>query len=152
MVQKLLNASVAQAEKPNIVGIVPGQEKFAFLYVVIAAPVIACVMIYSAVAGLAWWQTLLLLIGGLIGAWGTVFSFLEVNRLNRSTKNIADEAHADANRYSSRIVVVEPATGDPCPHHENYPESAGFDQGQLTSRLPDSMPFIDRFLNRRRNS
>jgi hypothetical protein len=32
---------------------------------------------------------------------------------------------------------------EPCPHHENYPESPGEDQGQLTSHLPGSTPFFN---------
>jgi len=144
------NASVAGAEKAKFAALVPGHEKFAFLYVAISAPVIAVVMTYSTITGLAWWQTLLLLTGGLIGAWGTVFSFLEVRRVSQTAKDRADEALNAANPYASRTVVVEPPTGDPCPHHEDYPESAGFDQGQLTSRLPDATPLIERLLSRRR--
>jgi hypothetical protein len=130
--------------------IAPGQERLAFLYVAISAPVIACVVTYRTIAGLAWWQTLLLLIGGLIGAWGTVFSFLEFRRIAQSPEERAEEALKDVNPYSSRDVVVAPPTGDPCPHHEDYPESAGFDQSQLTSRLPDETPFVGRFFTRRR--
>ena len=131
----------------NIFAIVPGHERFAFLYVAISAPVIACVMAYSAMAGLTWWQSLIMLIGFLIGAWATLFSFLEVRRLAQTPKDRADEELRNANPYSSRMVVVEPPTGDPYPHHEDYPESSGQDQGQLTSHLPDETPLIGRFLN-----
>lgn len=134
----------------HIFAIVPGHERFAFLYAAISAPVIACVMAYSAIAGLAWWQSFLLLIGGLIGAWATLFSFLEVRQLAQSPQDKANEALINANPYASRIVAVAPPTGDPCPHHEDYPESAGFDQSQLTSRIPDDTPLVGKFLNRRR--
>ena len=152
MSKQLLDVSVASAEKPKFFGIVPGREKFAFLYVVVSAPVIACVMIYSAIGGLTWWQTLLLLSGGLIGAWATLFSLLEVRRLAQTPKDRADEGLDEPNPYCSRCVTVEPPTGDPCPHHEDYPESAGFDQGQLTSRIPDATPFVEKFLSRQRKA
>lgn len=148
----LLNASVAGHEKAKFLGIVPGQEKFAFLYLAISAVVVACAMTFSGIVGLAWWQTVLLLIGGLVGAWATVFSFLEVRRLGQTAMNTADQAlEENANPYSSRTVAVDPPTGDPYPHHEDYPESQGLDQGQLTSRLPDATPFIDSFLRHGRN-
>jgi hypothetical protein len=133
----------------HLFAISPGRERFAFLYVAISAPVVACVMAYSAIGGLRWWQSLLLLLGGLIGAWATVFSFLEVRRIAQTPQDRADEALKAATPYVSRTVVVAPPTGDPCPHHEDYPESAGFDQSQLTSRIPDETPFIERLLNRR---
>ncbi|MBZ5609286.1 MAG: hypothetical protein LAP38_13565 [Acidobacteriia bacterium] len=139
MPKHLLNGSLAS------------QPKFAFLYVVISTVAIAGVMTYSAIAGLAWWQSLLLLIGCLIGAWMTLFSFLEMHRLAPTPKNPAGGApQEEADPYAPRTVVVAPPTGDPYPHHEDYAESSGFDQGQLTSKLPDETPFIGMFLSRRR--
>jgi hypothetical protein len=150
--KSLLNVSVAGHEKAKFVGVVPGQEKFAFLYVAISALAVACAMTFSGIVGLTTLQTVLLLIGLLIGAWGTVFSFLEIRRIARTAMNKADEALEEAaNPYSSRTVVVKPPTGEPYPHHEYFTESQGLDQGQLTSRLPDAMPFIDSFLSRRRS-
>lgn len=150
MHQHVLNASVAGSGKAKFIGIVRGEEKFAFLYVVISAVVVGCAMTYSWIAGLAWWQTVLVLIGGLAGAWATVFSFLEVRRIAKTPKYRAEEAlKEEADPYASRTVVVAPPTGEPYPHHEDYAESAGLDQGQLTSHLPDSTPFIDTFLSRR---
>ena len=89
-----------------------------------------------------------MLTGCLIVGWAILFSVLEVRRLGQTAKERADEALEDANPYSSRIVVVEPPTGERYPHHEDHAESPGLDQGQRTSQLPDSMPFIDRFLSR----
>ena len=151
MHKPLLNVSGAGPEKAKLVGITPGQERFAFLYAVIAAAAIASVMIYSSMAGLAGWPRLLMLIGTVIVGWAVLFSFLEVRRLAQTPKNRADEALVDANPYHSRIVVVEPPTGEATPHHEDHPESPGLDQGQLTSQLPDSMPFIDTFFSRGRD-
>jgi hypothetical protein len=130
-------------------GIVPGHERFVFLYAVIAAGAIASAMTYSAIAGLAWWQSLLTLIACLTVGCAILFSILEVRRLAQTPNQRADEALVStSNPYPSRIVVVEPPTGDPYPHHEDYAESAGLDQGQLTSKLPDSTPFIDSILSR----
>ena len=152
MDKSLSNVSVASHKKAKFVGLVPGQEKFAFLYVAISAVAVACAMSFSGIAGLTRWQTVLLLIGCLIGAWGTVFSFLEVRRIARTATDKADEALEEgANPYRSRTVVVRPPTGEPYPHHEYFPESQGLDQGQLTSRTPGETPFIDSFLSRRRS-
>jgi hypothetical protein len=133
----------------NILHVARGEEKFAFLYVVIAAGAIASAMVYSAIAGLSWLQNLLLLVGCLIVGWAILFSVLEVRRIASTPKNRGEAAFKED--YPDRIVTVEPPTGDPYPHHEDYPQSAGFDQGQLTSRIPNSTPFMDRFLNRQRS-
>jgi hypothetical protein len=146
-----LNVPVTGHKKAKFPGIVNGREKFAFLYVAISALVLGCAMTFSGIVGLTWSQTALLLVGLLIGAWGTLFSLLEVRRLARTAMNSADEALEEgANPYTPRTIVVEPPTGEPYPHHEDYAESQGFDQGQLTSRLPDATPFIGSFLRRRR--
>ncbi len=128
-------------------GSASGEPKFAFLYVVISTAVIAGVMTFSGIAGLAWWQSVLLLVGCLIGGWATLFSLLELRGLAQTPKDRTSEEDADP--YAARTVVVAPATGEPYPHHEDYVESQGFDQGQLTSRIPDSTPFVDRLLSRR---
>lgn len=148
----LLIVSFASPKKAKFVGIVPGQERFAFLYVAISVAVTACVMTYCSIAAFPWWQSLSMLIGCLLVGWAILFSILEVRRLGQTAKERADEAlGGSSNPYPSRIVIVEPSTGDPYPHHEDYAGSSGLDQGQLTSQLPDSMPFIDRFLSRGRD-
>jgi len=108
-------------------------------------------MTYSWIAGLATWQTVSLLIAGLIGAWATLFSFLEVSGIAQRAKSADEVFKKEVDPYAPRTVVVEPPTGEPYPHHEDYPESAGLDQGQLTSDLIGSTPFIDTFLSRRRH-
>jgi len=135
----------------NLLHVSRGEEKYAFLYAVIAAVTIAVVMTYSGIAHLVWWQSALLLAACLLGAWATVFSLLEVRRAaqtpeQRESQKLTEEP------YPSRVVFVTPGAGDPCPHHEDYPESAGFDQGQLTSRIPQETPLIDRFLARWRKA
>lgn len=124
--------------------------RFHFLYVVISAVAIGCALTYSFIAGLGSWQTVLVLMGLLLGAWATLFSFLEVRRLAQTPKERADEALTEEpDPYAPRTVVVEPPTGVPYPHHEDYPESAGLEEGQLLSRLTDPTPLIEDFLSRR---
>ena len=85
---------------------------------------------------------MLLLIGGLFVAWGIVFTFLELRLLAQTPKERAgDILPEEKEPYGP--VTVQPATGDPYPHHEDYPESVGFDQGQLTSRISGSTPFVE---------
>jgi len=125
--------------------------RFTFLYAAVAAVVVTCAMTYSAVAGLSVPRTALLLIGLLLGAWATLFSFLEMRKLTRSHGE--DEAlAAGPDPYAPRHVVVNPPTGDPYPHHEYYTQSAGFDQGQLTSRIDARTPLIEDLLERRSQS
>lgn len=152
MDKNTLNVSVAGHEKTKFMGVAPGQEKFAFLYLAISALVLAAVMTFSGIAGLTTVQTALLLLGAWIGAWGTLFSFLEIRRITRTPKDKTEEAlEVAANPYASRTVIVRPPTGEPYPHHEYFTESQGLDQGQLTSRTPGDTPFIESFLSRRRS-
>lgn len=144
----LSNVSVAGPERPKAAVIEPGQEKFTFIYVVISAAAVTCAIAYSLFAGLAFWQGFLLVIGSLLVACAFVFILMEMRRASRKAKTRAGEAtNEDANLYASRAVSVAPPTGEPYPHHEDFAESAGFDQGQLTARIPGSTPFIDK-LNR----
>jgi len=149
---KPLNPSDTVRQQKSFLGLVPGQERFAFLYVVIAAAAVASVMIYSGIARLHLWQTSLMLVGTVVVGWAALFSILEVRRLSQSDKDRADEAIASVNPYTSQSVVVEPPTADPYPHHEDYAQSAGFDQGQLTSRLPDATPLVGRFSARQKQA
>lgn len=131
-------------------GPVSGAEKFTFLYVIGSAVAITCAIAYSLIAGLTGLQSLLLLTGSVLVACAAVFCLLEMRRAAPRAKTSADEAFKeDADLYASRTVDIKPPTGDPYPHHEDYTESAGFDQGQLTARIPGSTPFVDKFLESR---
>jgi len=123
--------------------------RFIFLYAVISAVVVGIVMTYSWVVDLAWFQTALALTGGLLGAWATLFTLLEIRRIARKARGQAEEPINEADLYVPKTVVVLPPTGDPCPHHEDYPESAGFSEEQLVFRTPDRTPLIEDFLDRR---
>ena|SRR5579863_802634 len=146
MPKDLSSISVEGPARYKFVGSARGEERFAFLYVVIAAGAVASAMIYGGIAGLSWTRTLLALLGCLIVGWAILFSILEVRRISRAAESRPLEALEEP--YPSRIVVVQPPTGEPYPHHEDYTESQGFDQGQLTSRIADTTPFVERVLRR----
>ena|SRR5579871_1332363 len=107
------------------------------------------VAIVSMVVSFAWWQSLLLATGISLVVWGITFTVLEVRRIAgiSTAHRTVDEIEAYRNQY--RVGVVQPPTGDAVPHHEDYPESPGMDQGQLTSRLQGSTPLVDRLLRSR---
>jgi hypothetical protein len=113
------------------------ERRFGFLYAEISAAAIATVMIFSGIAGLAWSQSLLMGIGTCGVGWAVLFTVLEMRRLGNS-----GGPKEDPDPYPSRTLIVAPPTEDPYPHHEDYVESQGFDQGQLTARLPDALPFL----------
>lgn len=147
MENQTLNVPVAGPQQAKHMGIAPGRERFAFLYAVIAAAAIASAMIYSGIAGLAWWQSVFLVIGTVIVGWAILFSILEVRRLAQSPEERAAEALEEGpNAYPARTLTVDKPTGEPYPHHEDHTESPGFDQGQLTSRIPETTPFIDKLV------
>lgn len=123
--------------------------RFSFLYLVISAVAVGGGLAYSALVGLGKWHTTLLLTGALLGAWETLFTFLEIFRIARGPNDKTDERLQEENPYGPHSVVVLPPTGDACPHHEDYPESAGLTEEQLLFRTPDRTPFIEDFLDRR---
>ncbi len=142
------NASEAGQDKAKF-AVIRGEEKFAFLYVVISIVAIASATTYSWIAGLAWWLAVPLVVACVVAGCAVVFSFLEVRRLAQTPKERAEEMlKPEADPYTSRTLVVRPETGDAQVHHEYYPESQGLDQGQLTSQLSGTTPFVEEFLHR----
>jgi len=97
---------------------------------------------------LAWWQSSIVVGSGSILIWAGTFTFLEIQRIERAALGGGPE---ELVLQVKRIVVVEPPTGDPYPHHEDYASSQGKDQGQLTSSSPDTTPLIDRWAIRTRS-
>jgi hypothetical protein len=81
--------------------------------------------------------------------WGIIFTVLEVRRIAgiSMAHRTRDEVEAYQNRRPA--VLVQPPTGEACPHHEDHAESPGLDQGQLTSALQGTTPLIDRLLQAR---
>ena len=92
--------------------------------------------------GLARWQSAIVVGSGSILIWAGTFTVLEVQRIERAASGRGPE---ELVRQEKRIVVVEPPTGEPYPHHEDYACSPGKDQGQLTSSSPETTPLIDRW-------
>ena len=82
----------------------------------------------------------------------TLFSLLEFTGVAENARRAEDGLKSEPDPYAPRQITVAPPTGEPYPHHEDHPESAGLDQGQLTSRLSETTPLIDLFLNRRRTT
>ncbi len=116
----------------------PREEKFTFLYVAISAVAITCAIAYSLFAGLTFLHGSLLIGGCLLVGWAFVYNFMEVRRASK-TAGQAEPTEPDP--YGPHQVVTAPPTGDSYPHHEDYAESQGFDQSQLTARIPDQTPY-----------
>ncbi len=79
---------------------------------------------------------------------GIVFSLLKTQRpvptagARRLVRQYrALEAHL-ARIGTEKLQEQSASRDEPYPHHETYPESPGEDQGQLTSHLPGSTPFL----------
>jgi hypothetical protein len=125
----------------------------AFTYVVVTAVVVTCLGLYSLLAALTRWQSLVLLSGSLVVVWTIVFTILEMRRLAAVSGNSGQAADDEEEGLDfPRTVIVQPPTGEPYPHHEHHSESPGLDQGQLTSQLSDSTPLISEFIRLRRRN
>lgn len=148
MEKQLSNVPTASPELPKLACLAPGNERFGFLYVVIAAGALASAMIYSGLAGLTWWHSMLMVVGAVAVGCAILYSILEMRRLAQTPHEAAKAAEKAANPYRPRTVVVDPPTADPYPHHEDYEQSSGFDQGQLTSRIADTTPLIGKLQRR----
>ena len=70
------------------------RSQIAFVYVVASAIVATCIILYSLMAELSLWQSLVLLLGVLVVVWAIIFSFLEVGRIASRSHKISgpDEA------------------------------------------------------------
>lgn len=127
----------------------PHREKFTFLYVAISAVALTCAIAYSLFAGLTFLHGSLLVGGCLLVGWAFVYNFMEVRRATLANKG-AQAAPVEPDPYGPHTVVTAPPTGDSYPHHEDYTESQGFDQSQLTARIPDQTPNPAELFARRR--
>jgi hypothetical protein len=111
-----------------------------FVYMIVVAITATCCIVLSMVAGLSTGQTLSLTIGGSALVWAAVFTLVKFNGAWKT--NQFQGPGADLN--IKRVVIVEPPTGEPYPHHEDHAGSEGKDQGQLTCHLPGSTPLVGR--------
>ena len=105
------------------------------------AVAVTCIVLYSLIADLSLLQTSLWLVGSLIVVWAGLFSFFEVRRIAAGrSESIFWDGSDGIDPDAPRVVIVEPPTGEATPHHEDHLGSEGLDQGQLTSRIPDTFP------------
>lgn len=141
-------AQIAGPKRTRIPGVVTGREKYTFLYFVMGGIGLTAAIFYASMAHLAPVQTVLLLIGLPLVACAFVFSFVEVRKA--APPDTSAEPGPDLTQYAERPVDLKPPTGEPYPHHEYFTESQGFDQSQLTARIPDETPFLEAFFERRR--
>jgi len=126
-------------------------SRVAFPYAVASTVTISLVIGVATMAGLLWWETLIGALGACLFISMIIFTLFEVRRIagiSRShAERLRDEQEAD--REARHTVIVQPPTGQPYPHHENDPGTEGFDQGQLTARIPCSTPVVEEWLSKR---
>jgi hypothetical protein len=116
------------------------KSRVLFAFGTAIAIAVSCIVLYSLIAGLSLFQTSLFLVGSLIVVCAGLFSFFEVRRIaaGRSTSICLDGSEEQIDPDGPRVLIVEPPTGEATPHHEDHIGSQGLDQGQLTSRIPDT--------------
>ena len=114
-----------------------------FTYGVVTALVLTGIILFSLIAQWSWTESIWLTMGVLVVVWAILFSILETRRIASRSESITGPKDL-VDPDGPRTLIVEPPTGDPVTHHEFHPGSPGLDQGQLTSRLPDQIPFLGR--------
>lgn len=127
-------------------------SRVVFPYVMVFAAVLSLIAGLGMMAGLHAWEVALWSIGGCLVVSLIIFTFFEVRRLAGISMSSEELARQEAEADRRIVVEVQGPTGDPCPHHEDYAESAGRDQGQLTSASPEGTPFVEDFLRRWRRT
>ena len=106
-------------------------------------------IIIGMVTGFSWGKYLLVTIVSAVLLGGLLYTFRAMYKAGRQDQvtEQSDERSADCPihlrpTHGTETTNGGPPTGEPYPHHEDYPESAGEDQGQLTSHLPGSTPLM----------
>ena len=123
-----------------------------FPYLIVFAVVVTLIAGFGMVVGLNGWETLLWSVGVCLVIGAGIFTYCEVRRLAGISKSNAELAREEdeVDRIAQHTVIVEPPTGEPYPHHEDHLQSEGFDQGQLTSRMPSPTPLVRDSLHTRK--
>jgi hypothetical protein len=121
---------------------------FEYLLPTIAAATIG--LMFGLLVGVSWPMCLMLMGAAAVLIGGAAFTLLKMHTLALPQDWAKRYDLLDANRSvelrlrAQRQMPVKPVDEyEPYPHHEHYPESAGEDQGQLTSHLPGSTPFLE---------
>jgi len=108
--------------------------------------------IIGLVAGLSWQECVTLIIGVSCLLGGIVFTLIEMHRLTHPpTSRRSPPPSTKAATVLRKIVARSWQSVDPLPHHENYPECPGQDQGQRTSNIPGSTPLLEEIAQRLHN-
>lgn len=121
-------------------------------YLLFFSAIVTLIAGFGMVVGMHGWETVLWAIGVCLVVGAAIFTYCEVRRLagiSRSNEELAREED-EADRRVQHGVIVQPPTADPYPHHEDHHESQGFDQGQLTSRIPSPTPLVRDSLHSRK--
>ena len=118
-------------------------------------------MIFSIISGINWQFGRMLMGAAAALAGATLFTFLEMRRLGRSSlvHELSPSSRHGASggqdpsiksTYSVTKALAAAAkmeqlveSNEACSNRENHPESAGEDRGQLMSHLSGSMPFLE---------
>ena len=119
---------------------------FEYLLPMVAAATVA--LMFSLLAGVSWQVCLMLILAVAALTGGVAFTLMRMHSLGlpqqaSSPEGVARQRPPDPNRSDKMLVTQAAYQSEPYPHHEHYPESAGEDQGQLTSHLSGSTPFLE---------
>jgi len=138
-----------------------GDEGSLFQCLLAMAAAATTAMVFSLISGINWQFGLVLMGTAAALAGAALFTFLEMRRLGRASlgreltqatrqgasggQNTSIESTYSVTRAEQRRRKMGQSvdSNEACFHHENHPESPGEDQGQLTSHLSGSTPFLE---------
>lgn len=83
-----------------------GKIRITFVCVIVTAITVTSIILDSLMAGLKSWHSLLCPIGCLIVFWSIVFTFVEIRRLARISKNGGQAPEEEPDFYLPRRIIV----------------------------------------------
>jgi hypothetical protein len=139
-----------KSEKEN------ANNELAFEYLLPMVAAASAALMYSLLAGVSWPVCLMLMCSTAALVGGVAFTLVQMHILGLpyqrySSERAVQHDRVDANEslemrltmQQEMLVTRSNCEYRPYPHHEDFPESAGEDQGQLTSHLSGSTPFVE---------